>query len=58
MKNKCPRCHSIEFAVNTWEAWCGDCGFYLTQDMDPLTFKKLRETYEDHIQQIAKKERT
>lgn len=58
MKNECPRCHSIEFAVNTWEAWCDDCDFYLTQDTDPDTFTMLREAYEDHIQQIAKKERT
>lgn len=58
MENKCPRCHSLDFAVNTWEAWCDNCDFYLTQDTDPETFTKLREAYEDHIQQISKKERT
>lgn len=56
MENECPRCHSIEFVVNTWEAWCDNCDFYLTQDTDPETFMKLREAYEDHIQQVAKKE--
>ena len=53
MENKCPRCHSLEIVVNTWEAWCDDRGYYLTKDTDPETFTKLRKAYENHIQQVA-----
>lgn len=39
----CPKCDSDDTEINTWEAWCFDCDWYITKDSDPHQFQHRRE---------------
>lgn len=38
----CPECGGVEVDANTWEAWCGDCGWRVTDESHPDVYAGAR----------------
>ena len=56
---ECPRCGSLEVEVNTWEAWCYSCDWWMEKSANPELFALFREARLNeirHLQPILERE--
>ena len=51
----CPNCRGEETEANTWEAWCNDCDWRVTDQSDPELFSQARAAELDRRDQAEKR---